>query len=100
MLRKVIEERGGGVIPPGQITDVHFQDLMKDPVGTVERTYDALGLPFTAGFADAIRDYLANKPRDRFGKHRYAAEDYGLSNAGIREAFRFYTDHYGIALEE
>lgn len=100
MLRKVIEERGGGVIPPGQITDVHFQDLMKDPVGTVERTYDALGLPFTAAFADAIGDYLAKKPRDQFGKHRYAAEDYGLSNAGIREAFRFYTDHYGIALEE
>ena len=59
-----------------------------------------LGLPFTAAFAEAIGDYLAKKPRDRFGKHRYAAEDYGLSTAGIREAFRFYTDHYGIALED
>jgi len=100
MLRKVIEERGSGAIPPGQITDVHFKDLMQDPVGTVERSYDALGLPFTASFAGAIRDYLAHKPRDQFGKHRYAPEDYGLSKQGIREEFRFYTDHYGIVLED
>ncbi len=99
MLRKVIDEREGGVIPPWQITDVHFQELMRDPVGSVEKAYASLELPFSAGFADAIRDYLANKPRDHFGKHRYAAADYGLSEAGIRESFRFYTDHYGIALE-
>lgn len=99
MLQKVIEEREGGVIPPRQITDVHFQDLMRDPVGTVEKAYAALELPFSAGFADAIRHYLANKPRDHFGKHRYAAADYGLSDASLRESFRFYTDHYGIALE-
>jgi len=100
MLRKVIGERDAGLIPAAQITDLHFQDLMRDPVAAVERVYDALGLPFTTGFADAIRDYLARKPRDHFGKHRYRAEDYGLSNAGLREEFRFYTDHYAIALED
>ena len=100
MLRKVIDERSSGVIPPGQITDVHFQDLMKDPAGTVERVYAALGLPFTVGFADVISNYVATKPRDHFGKHRYTPEDYELSRQGIREEFHFYTDHYGIALED
>lgn len=99
-LGKVIEERRSGRIPARQITDLHFQDLMKDPVTAVERVYGALALPFSGRFADAIRDYLAKKPRDQFGKHRYQAEDYGLTNAGIREAFLFYTDHYRIALED
>jgi hypothetical protein len=98
-LRKGIDERASGAIPAEQITDVHFQDLMKDPVGTVERMYDRLGLPFDGSFADAIRDYLRAKPRHSFGKHAYCAEDHGLTNAGIRDTFRFYTDHYDIALE-
>lgn len=98
-LRKVIEERASGLIPAAQIADLHFQDLMKDPVRAVEGVYAALGLPFSGRFADAIRTYLAQKPRDHFGKHRYQAEDYGLTQASIREAFRFYTDHYQIALE-
>ena len=46
-----------------------------------------------------IREYLRRKPKGHFGEHRYRAEDYGLTNEGIREAFRFYTDHYDVALE-
>jgi hypothetical protein len=98
-LRKVIDERASGAIPAGQIVDVHFQALMADPVETVEGIYAGFGLPFDGGLADAIRDYLRKKPQGHFGTHRYRAEDYGLTDAGIREAFRFYTDHYGIALE-
>jgi hypothetical protein len=100
MLGKVIEERRSGLIPSAQIADLHFRDLMQHPVRAVEEVYAALGLPFSGRFADAIRDYLARKPRDRLGKHRYRAQDYGLSNDGIRDAFRFYTDHYRVALED
>lgn len=99
-LRKVIDERASGTVPAGQIVDVHFQDLLQDPVTAVERIYGAFALEFRGSFADAIRDYLRRKPRDHFGKHRYRAEDYGLTNEGIREAFSFYTEHYRIALEE
>lgn len=98
-LRKVIDERANGTIPAAQIVDVHFQSLMKNPVATIERVYERFGLEFRPDFADAIRDYLERKPRGHFGAHSYRAADYGLSEAGIRDAFRFYTDHYEIALE-
>ncbi len=98
-LRKVIEERANGTIPAAQIVDVHFQSLMKDPVATIEAVYERFGLEFQPAFADAIRGYLQRKPRGQFGAHGYDAADYGLSEQGIREAFRFYTDHYGIMLE-
>jgi len=98
-LRKVIEERANGTVPAAQIVDVHFQTLMKDPVEAVAGIYGAFGLPFGGALADAIRGYLSRKPKGHFGEHRYRAEDYGLTNEGLREAFRFYTDHYAIALE-
>lgn len=99
ILQKVIGERAAGIISPGQIVDSHFISLMRDPVAAVHGIYDQLGLGFSDAFADRIRTYLRDKPRDKFGKHRYAAEDYGLTDAGIREQFSFYTDHYGIELE-
>jgi hypothetical protein len=99
MLQKVIDERAAGIIPARQIVDSHFVTLMHDPVVAVHAIYDQLGLDFSDAFADRMRKYLREKPRDKFGKHRYAAEDYGLTDAGIREHFRFYTNHYGIELE-
>ncbi|MCB1631506.1 MAG: sulfotransferase [Pseudomonadales bacterium] len=98
-LRKVIEERANGTIAADRIVDVHFQSLMKNPVTTIEAVYDRFGLSFHPAFADSIREYLQRKPRGRFGTHSYHPADYGLSEQGIRDAFRFYTDHYDIALE-
>jgi hypothetical protein len=72
---------------------------MRDAVETVRAAYKHLGLEFSDAFAQAIRVYLKEKPREKFGKHRYAAEDYGLTNGEIRKRFRFYTNHYGVKLE-
>ena len=47
-----------------------------------------------------IQRYIDAKPRNKFGKHEYRAEDCGLTDGQIRDRFRFYTDHYGIALED
>jgi len=100
LLRKVMRERADGSIPDGQIADLHFQDLMADPVASIRRLYETLGLAFSDEFAERIPAYLAGKPRGKFGTHRYSAEDYGLSQEQIRKDFRFYTDHYAVALED
>lgn len=98
-LKKVMQERMEGVVPGDQIADIHFKDLMADPVATIRRAYRGLGLEFSTEFEDRIRAYLALKPRHKFGQHQYAAEDYGLTDEKIRNDFKFYTEHYGIALE-
>lgn len=98
-LEKVMQERVDGVIPAEQIADVHFKDLMTDPVAAIRGAYERLSLEFSSDFEERIRAYLVEKPRHKFGKHEYAAEDYGLSDQQIRDDFRFYTDHFGIALE-
>lgn len=98
-MKKIIDERASGIIPAGQIADIHFHDLMRDPVAAIESVYDQLKLEFSDGFAQNIRQYLLEKPKGKFGVHEYKAEDFGLDNKQIRDKFRFYTEHYGIVLE-
>jgi hypothetical protein len=84
---------------PDRIVDSHFSDLMADPVAAVEKLYGLMGRSFLGEHADAIRRYLAAKPKGKFGVHRYSAEEWGFDPTALREQLRPYTDHYGVALE-
>jgi hypothetical protein len=84
---------------PERIVDSHFQDLMADHVGAIEKLYDQMGRPFLGEHADAIRRYVADKPQGKFGKHKYSPEEWGFTAAKLREKAKPYTDHYDVALE-
>ena len=98
MLTTVMQRRNSGELPD-RFVDLHFSELMADPVKTIGEAYARMGRELVPEHAEAIRDYVARKPKDRHGKHRYSAEMWGLDPAEIRESTRAYTDHYGIALE-
>ena len=85
---------------PDRIVDSHFADLMADPVAAVEKLYGQMSRPFLAEHADAIRRYVAEKPKGKFGTHRYSLEDWGFDAAALRARTRPYTDYYGVALED
>lgn len=50
------EERG--LIPPGQFYEVCFEDLEADPVGQVQRLYEALDLPAFSVTRPALEHYV------------------------------------------
>jgi hypothetical protein len=85
---------------PARIVDSHFSELMADPPAAVEKLYGQMDRPFLGEHADAIRRYVSEKPKGKFGKHKYSAEEWGFDRAQLREKMRPYTDYYGIALEE
>jgi hypothetical protein len=85
---------------PARIADSHFAELMRNPVGAVETLYDQIGRAFLGAHADAIRRYVAAKPKGKFGTHRYRPEDWGFDAKALREKMRPYTDHYGVELED
>ena len=58
---------------------------MADPVAAVEKLYGAIGRPLLDAHADAIRRYVREKPRGKFGTHRYSAEEWGFDPAKLRE---------------
>ena len=95
-----IDVRASGTVPADRFVDVHFTELMSDPVATLRAAYDRMGRDFTDDHAAAVLDYLANKPKGKFGVHRYQPEDWGFTAEGLRSALAPYIDHYGVARED
>ncbi|GAA1481222.1 sulfotransferase [Gordonia sinesedis] len=73
---------------PAQFVDVDFADLRADPIGTVERIYDALGTEMSSAAREAVRSLDAeSRTGDRQPRHTYRLADYGLTEQRVREAF-------------
>jgi len=83
-----------------RFADVHFHELVADPVAAIARTYAQLDVPFTSAAERRIAAQAAAHPRGRLGEHRYRLEDWGLDRAGVHAAFSFYTDRCGVKRED
>ena len=96
-MRRMIAARAR--IGEDRFLDIHHHQFVADPVGVLQRVYDFMGMTLT----DATRDAMAawsddNRPGAR-GKHVYTAQQFGLTEQGLRDQFAFYTDKYGVKLE-
>ena len=98
-LNSVAERRAKGELPD-RFVDVHFQDLLRDPVATLRAAYERMGRRFSDAHAEAIRRYLAEKPKGKFGVHQYTPEEWGFTAEGLRESLAPYIAHFGVALEQ
>jgi len=94
-----IDVRASGTVPADRFVDVHFTELMSDPVATLAAAYERMGREFTGDHARAVLDYLAHKPKGKFGVHRYQPEDWGFTAEGLRSELAPYIDHYGVTRE-
>jgi hypothetical protein len=97
-LNNVAERRARRELPD-RFVDVHFRDLLRDPVATLRAAYGAMGRRFSDEHAEAIRRYLAEKPKGKFGAHSYTPEEWGFSAAELRRGLAPYIAHFGVALE-
>jgi hypothetical protein len=76
------------------VTDIGFDDAVADPIGQVARVYDAVGLPLTAGAEEAMRRWLAHRPRE-VPRPPYGLENYGLRPQQVGERFTLYNKRFG-----
>lgn len=88
-----------GLERPGRFFDVQFVSLDDDAEATIEALYGQIGLEFSDDYRQRIAAYMAENPRNRFGQHRYALGDYGLTFADIDRAFGPYIDDNRVILE-
>jgi hypothetical protein len=99
LLNAAADERRAGTLPDDQIVDLHYLDLLRDPVQAITTAYQQLGLPIDTGLPDAITGYLAARPQDKHGTHRYAAVDFGLDPDAIRSEYARYIETFGVEQE-
>jgi hypothetical protein len=99
-MRKGIEFRSKGEADESCFFDMHFSDLLRDPVAMVGRIYAHFGLELGAEAESRMRGFLADNPQGKHGKHTYTLEEFGLDRATERERFRFYQEYYGVETED
>jgi hypothetical protein len=74
--------------------EVSYEALLRDPVACVRQIYERFDLSFTTEFAQRIERFVAQRPKDKYGTHRYSAEDFGTTKAALRERFsNYYRTH-------
>jgi hypothetical protein len=61
-------ERDRELVPPGQLVDIRYEELIADPLRQMRKIYDQLALgdfgrvePAVAGYAEKMRDYRTNE---------------------------------------
>ena len=81
-------------LPSAQVIDVRYQDTVSDPVGTARDVLDAIGLSNGDAEQQALEACMAANARENRPKHKYTAEQFGLTAEQIAEDFAFYHDTY------
>jgi hypothetical protein len=81
------------------IIDVHYAQLMREPIETMRKLYAALGDDFTPEAEASMRAWLADNPQDKYGRHKYKLDAYGLSVETLRPMFERYLSRYEVETE-
>lgn len=98
MVRNAIRDRaaaGAG----DRFVDVHFRELIAEPIEQVKRVYEVAGLKLSGQAERNMRDWI-EREKPKQGRHSYAAEDFNLDVAALRERFAFYYQHFGVPVDE
>ncbi len=79
---------------PEQFIDIAYRDLVASPTAVTRRIYEDLNIPWTKTHEIQVVNFTQQHYKNKFGKHLYQLEDYGLSTANINNAFEEYLCDY------
>jgi hypothetical protein len=79
--------------------DLHYRDLVADPVRAVRGIYETFDEPFTPEAEARIAAYAAAHPQGEFGTHHYSTAEFGLDAPRERERFARYCERFGVAMK-
>ena len=82
-----------------QVVDVQYSELMGSPIDTMRKLYAGLGDDFTEGAQQGMQSWLDDNPQNKFGKHEYKLDQYGLTTGQVRDAFEPYSNRYTVESE-
>jgi hypothetical protein len=84
-------------IPSDHILDVRLSDLSDDPVQTVRHVYDHLDLAWPDDMPARVMAHVEEEARHKAklgGRHKYTAEQFGLSPEGLASEFSDYESRF------
>ena len=83
---------------PGREAMLHvaYEELVRDPLGTVRKLYDEMGRELSQETQRAMTEHIEQRPPGRYGVHRYRATDFGLDPGVLEERFRVYGETFDL----
>lgn len=79
--------------------DLHYADLMRDPIGQMRALYAWADEPLTENVEAQMQRWLDANPQDRFGTRPYSLDVYGITTDDLRPIFADYLSTFDIELE-
>jgi hypothetical protein len=92
----MVEEARASSLPAEQVLHLRYQDVVGQPLETVERLYAHFGLSLDSATRKAMADYIAARPRGGYGENQYSLAQYGLDPDDIASRFAAYTGMFNI----
>lgn len=83
----------------GRFHDVHYPDLVRDPMEVVRGIYRCFDRDLTHEAQEAMKLYILEQPKGKGGEHVYSLEKYGLDRGVEGENFREYCNYFGVGPE-
>ena len=81
---------------PNVVFDVQYEQLVADPIGTVQRIYHHFGLEWSSVYEAQLKAYMRENPRAKHGQHSYAASDFGQTPEQLAARFGAYSARLGL----
>lgn len=80
--------------------DLHYVDLMRDPVAVMRSLYDWAGDDLSQATERAMLDWLQVHPQDRHGAAPYSLDESGVTRADLEPIFDKYISVFDVELED
>ncbi len=81
-------------MPAERQFDVHYADIVRNPLDVLSRLYERLGVELSEKSARSIRRWLETSGRHRLATNSYRLKSFGLSEEEVTSAFEAYIDRY------
>lgn len=82
--------------PPERFVTVLYEDLLRDPAGTVESIYARLGLEMSGAHRAALAEEASRRQESHRSSHTYSLEQIGLTKEWIQEELAEAFEVYGF----
>ncbi|CAF1093859.1 unnamed protein product [Didymodactylos carnosus] len=84
---------------PQQFFDLHYHQLIQDPINCIRQIYSYYQLTYTNEFEAKMLDYLKHNVQGKHGRHDYSLDKFNLCKTEIRQRFRVYQEKFNILRE-
>jgi hypothetical protein len=85
--------------PPGVILDVHYRDLVADPLAEMRKIHAFADLEWNVDSEQRVEQWQRENPQHKYGTHRYELADFGLDADELDARFKQYRERFDVPRE-